>query len=132
MVEMGDPDANLHIVKDIYNPGNAPWRWSDQNPTIRTLAVASDKLKFRVDFAIWNDSFKITGPVEITFLVNDRPLDKIRYTSAGEKHFEEPIPDGWLSTDTEATLALFVDKLYTSPNDGKHFGVILVRMGLTK
>ncbi|HEX5229621.1 MAG TPA: hypothetical protein VFW44_18040 [Bryobacteraceae bacterium] len=132
MVEMSDPHANLHIVKDIYNPGSAPWRWSGQNPTVRILAVTPESLKFRADFAIWNDSFKITGPVDITFLVNGRPFDKIRYTSPGDKHFEKPIPDDWISAGTETTLALSVDKLYTSPNDGNKFGVILVRMGLSK
>ena len=132
MVEMSDPNANLHIVKDIYNPGNAPWRWTNQNPTVRTLAVSTGNLKFRADFAIWNDSFKVTGPVEIAFLVNGHPLDKIRYTSPGDKHFEKPLPDDWVGADTETTLALFVDKLYTSPTDGNKFGVILVRMGLAE
>lgn len=131
MVEMSEPNADLHIVKDIYKPGSAPWRWSAQNPTVRTLAI-SNNLKFRADFAIWADSFKITGPVEITYLVNDRPLDKIRYTSAGEKHFEEAIPAGWILADAETTLALNVDRLYVAPTDGNKFGVILVRMGLTK
>jgi hypothetical protein len=131
MVEMSEPSADLHVVKDIYNPGSAPWRWSGQNPTVRTRAI-SNNLKFRADFAIWNDSFKITGPVEITYLVNGRTLDKIRYTSPGDKHFEEPIPEGWILTDAEATLALSVDKVYVAPKDGNKFGVILVRMGLTK
>ena len=132
MVDMSDPDANLHIAKDIYNPGSAPWRWSGQNPTVRTLAVSAENIKFRVDFAIWADSFKITGPLEITFLVNGRPLDKIRYTSSGDKHFEEPVPADWLTADAENTLALNVDKLYVSPTDRNKFGVILVRMGLTR
>jgi hypothetical protein len=132
MVEMSDPDANLHIAKDIYNPGGSPWRWSDQNPTVKTLAISTENIKFRADFAIWADSFKITGPVEITFFVNGRPLDKIRYTSPGEKHFEEPVPADWIGADAETTLALYIDKLYVAPTDGKKFGVILVRMGLTQ
>jgi hypothetical protein len=132
MVEMSDADANLHIAKDIYNPGGAPWRWSAQNPTVKTLAISTEHLKFRADFSIWNDSFKITGPVEVAFLVNGKPLDKIRYTAPGEKHFDEPVPADWLSPDTETTLALFVDKLYVAPTDGKKFGVILVRMGLAQ
>lgn len=132
LVEMSDPQANLHIVKDIYSPGSAPWRWSGQNPTVKTLALSTEKLKYRVDFHIWDDSFKITGPLEITFLVNDRPLDKVRYTSPGDKHFEAPVPADWVSTDVETTLALSVDKLYVAPTDGNKFGVILVRMGLTE
>jgi hypothetical protein len=132
LVEMTDPQAALHIVKDIYDPGSAPWRWTAQNPAVRILPISTDSLKFQADFTISDESFKTTGPLEITFLVNDRPLDKVRYTSSGAKHFESPVPAAWLSTDSEATLALFIDKLYVAPPDGKKFGVILTRMGLTR
>src|SRR5579863_7930005 len=37
MVEMSDPDANLHIVKDVYGPSNPSWRWTAQNPTVQLL-----------------------------------------------------------------------------------------------
>jgi hypothetical protein len=130
MVEMSDPDANLYIVKDIYPASNPSWRWTAQNPTVRLLVLSAENLKFGADFAIWPDSFKITGPVEVSYLVNGRLLDKIRYTSSGEKLFEKPVPADWLSVESETTLALSVDKLYTLPSNGQKFGVILVRMGL--
>jgi hypothetical protein len=130
MVEMNDPDVGLHIVKDIYGPSDAPWRWSAQNPTVQMLVISTDNLKFQADFAIWDDSFKVTGPLEVAFLVNGRLLDKVRYATPGGKHFEKPVPPDWLSVDADTTLALSVDKLYVAPTDGKKFGVILVRMGL--
>jgi hypothetical protein len=132
MVQMSDPDASLYIVKDIYNPGDPSWRWTSQNPTVKMLVVSTENLKFQADFAVWDDSFKVTGPLEIAFLVNGRPLDKVRYTTPGVKHFEEPVPADWLSADSDTTLAMYVDKLYVSPHDGMKFGVILVRLGLKK
>lgn len=130
MVEMGDADASLHIVKDIYGPGDPSWRWTAQEPTIKMLVLSTQNLKFHADFSIWNDSFKLTGPVEIVFLVNGRVLDKIRYDSPGEKHFDEPVPADWLTANAEALLAISVDKIYVAPTDGKKFGLILLRMGL--
>lgn len=130
IVSMGSPDADLYILKDIYPANGIPWRWSAKEPTIHFLLLGTENLAFSADFALWNDAFKITGPVEVSFLVNGNVLDKIRYTSPGEKYFEKPVPPDWLSTNTETNVGLSIDKLYVAPADQKKFGVILVRMGL--
>lgn len=129
MAEMSDPGVALCIVKDIYPRTNPEWRWTAQDPTIRLQLFSTDNLKFDADFTVWEDAFKSTGPVTIDYLVNGKLLDKIRYTSPGGKHFEKPVPSGWLSPDHPATLALHVDKLYVGSNSPTKFGVILTRMG---
>jgi hypothetical protein len=129
MVDMSDPDASLHIVKDIYGAADPSWRWTSQNPTVKLLVLGTENLKFSADFAIWNDGFKTTGPVEIAYLVNGNVLDKVRYTTPGEKHFEKAVPPDWLSVDADTTIGMSVDKLYVAPRDGVKFGVILLRMG---
>ena len=129
MVEMSDPDASLRIVKDIYGPSDPSWRWTSQNPTVQLLVLSTDNLRFTTDFAIWDDSFKTTGPVEVSYLVNGRLLDKVRYTTPGVKHYEKPVPADWISVDSETTLGMSVDKLYIAPRDGGKFGLILVRIG---
>jgi hypothetical protein len=128
LVEMGDPEADLRIVRDIYGASNPSWRWTGQNPAIRMLLFRTENVKFLADFAIWDQGFKTTGPVEITYLVNNQVLEKIRYTTPGVKHYEKAIPPDWLSVDSETTLALSVDKVYVK--DGMKYGVILVRLGL--
>jgi hypothetical protein len=131
MVSMDGPDADSFFIKDIYGRfGDAPWRWSKQEPTVGVLVVSSENVRFSADFAVWGDGFKSTGPLEISFLVNGKLLDKIRYTTPGDKHFEKLVPADWLAVNTEATVALRVDKLYTAPRDNAQFGVILARMGL--
>ena len=72
MVEMSDPDASLHVVKDIYGPTDPSWRWTSQNPTVQLLLISTENLKLQADFAIWDDGFKTTGPLEIGFPVNGR------------------------------------------------------------
>ncbi len=130
MVEMGDADASLRIIKDIYGASDPAWRWTAQNPMVQLLVLSTENLKFIADYAIWDDGFKVTGPLEISYQVNGNLLDKIRYTTPGVKHFEKPVPADWLSADAPTTLAMFIDKLYVAPRDGAKFGVILVRLGL--
>jgi len=133
MVDMSSPDADLHFVKDI-EPGSAGdvWRWTGPEPTVKVLAVTTDKLKLSCDFALWDTAFHLTGPVEISFLLNDHLLEKVRYTSPGNKHFEKPIPPAWLKTDVESTVSASIDKPYIAPQDGKKFGFILVRIGFVR
>ena len=130
MVEMGDPDADLRIVKDIYGASNPSWRWTGANPSVRMLLLRTDNLKFIADFAIWDEGFKTTGPVEIAYLVNNQVLEKVRYATPGVKHYEKAVPADWLAVDSETTLGLSVDKVYVEPRNGMKFGVILVRLGL--
>jgi hypothetical protein len=130
MVSMDGPDTDLLVVKDIYSGSGIPWRWTKMEPTVRVPLLSTEKLKFSADFALWDDGFKVTGPLEISFLVNGKLLDKVRYATPGDKHFEKPVPSDWLAGGDEATVALLIDKLYTAPRDGAKFGVILTRLGL--
>lgn len=130
MVAMDSPDTDRLIVKDIYPATGISWRWTKKEPTIRVPVLPIEDLLFSADFAVWNDSFLITGPLEISFLVNGKLLDKVRYATSGDKHFQKPVPRDWLQGKVEATVGLSVDKLYTAPGDGAKFGVILTRMGL--
>ena len=132
MVEMNDPDAAQHIVKDIYEPFGSPWRWTSKQPTVKMLVDASDNIKLSSDFAIWDDGFKQTGPIELSFLVNGHLLDKVKYATPGYKHFEKAVPPAWLSADTESTISIDVDKLYVAPQDGVKFGIILTRVGFLR
>jgi len=129
MVSMDSADSDQLIIKDIY-PGGMPWRWTSQEPTIRVPLLSTENLKFSVDFTLWDETFKVTGPVEISFLVNNKLLDKVRYDTSGSKHFEKPIPPDWLTGNSEAALALSIDRVFVAYRDGSKFGVVLTRLGL--
>lgn len=129
MVEMSEPDSAQHVVKDIYEPAGSSWRWTGKQPTVKVLVFATDHVKLSTDFTIWEDGLKQTGPLELSFLVNGHLLDKVKYATAGYKHFEKAVPAEWLSADTESTISVDVDKLYVSPLDGVKFGFILTRIG---
>jgi hypothetical protein len=128
MVEMNSADAPAHYVKDI-EPGEGWWRWTGQQPTVKILAYSTQNMKLVMDFALWPTAFQQTGPVELSFFVNDQLLDKVRYNAPGNQHFEKLVPAEWLRTDVESTISVAVDKMYTAPEDGKKFGFILTRIG---
>ena len=133
LLEMSGPGVSWHIVKDIDPAGpGILWRWTRQNPTVKILAATTQGLKLAIDFTLWDVAFRQTGPVELTFVVNGHTLDKIRYRTPGEKHFEKPIPADWLVTDVESKISISIDRLYIAPQDGAKFGFILSRIGFSR
>ncbi len=129
MIDMSSPDASEHVLKDVRDNPGGQWRWTGQEPTLKTLVFATDQLKLKADFTLWDEAFKQTGPLDLQFFVNGKQLDQVLYDTPGHKHFEKPVPADWLPTDIESTIAIKVDKLYTAPQDGAKFGVILSRIG---
>lgn len=129
VVDMGDPDADLRIVRDINPKTDQPWRWTGQRPAVKIRVRANRDLKYTIDFTLPDVTFKATGPVTMTFTVNDHVLERVRYTVPGYHQFEKAVPAEWLPLDEVATVGAEIDKLWTS-EDGKPFGFILSRIGL--
>lgn len=132
LLEMDQPDLAPHIVKDIHERYETPWRWTDREPTLNVLAVVIDNLKLSLEFAIYDQGFAQTGPLELEFVVNGHTLDKVRYDTPGLKHYEKSVPPEWLSAVVESTIAIKVEKLYVAPADGAKFGIILAKAGLVQ
>lgn len=130
VVDLSNPDADRFILRDIAARGDTSWRWSQQRPAVKIRVRANENLKYTIDFALPAITFKYTGPVTIAFTVNDRVLDRVRYTGAGSHHFEKRVPAYWLTRDSDATVGAEVDKMWKSKIDGQTFGIIIVRMGL--
>jgi hypothetical protein len=77
-------------------------------------------------------SLRETGPVNVTFLVNDRVLDRAHYSSSGDQHFETPIPEDWVTAGEDITVGAEVDKTTVDPQAGLKLGIVLVRIGITQ
>lgn len=130
VVEMSDGDAAEHFVRDISGAGTANWRWVGQRPTVRVMLRSNQDLIYTIDFTIAGATFQDTGPVTLSFYVNDHLLDKVRYTSFGPHHFEKKVPADWVETNKEATVAAEIDKVWVSKDDGAKLGFLLTRIGL--
>lgn len=132
LIDLASPEAEPHIVKDVYEGTGSPWRWTGSEPTLKVLTFKTAHVKLSADFTLWDEAFRQTGPVELEFLVNGKSLDRIRYATPGPKHFEKPVRQDWLNTDVESTILVKIDKLYVSPHDGKKFGIILSSIGFVE
>jgi len=72
IVNMSDADAQTRFVQDITGLQAATWRWTGKRPTVRVMTRSTENLKYTIDFAIVEATLATTGPVTVTFLVNDR------------------------------------------------------------
>ena len=133
VVSMSDPDAKAHIVRDVSaTVESGAWRWVFKRPELRFALAGVKDVKLVMDFAIAKETFDATGPVTISFFVNDRLIEAVRYDQPGNKHYEKPVPADWLRADGITTVAAEIDKLYKSPHDGAELGFILSRVGFTQ
>ena len=130
VVDMAEPLVDRAIVSDIRGAEkNVPWRWTGQRPTVSIKLKSASYLKYFIDFSLVDATFKETGPVSITYYVNDQVLDKVTYDSPGRKTFEKLIPAGMLKPMSQNTLAAEIDKTKLT-EDGSKLGFILVQIGL--
>jgi hypothetical protein len=132
VVEMESPDADRRIVRDILPLTDTTWRWTGQRPALRIRVRSDENVKYFIDFTLPNVTFRDTGPVSIAFTVNDRLLDRVRYTEPGFKHFEKAVPPDWLPIDAYAIVGAEIDKLWTDRDGDRKYGFIVTRMGLTQ
>lgn len=132
LLRLGDGETVPHIVRDIADAGGDGWRWTAQRPAFKVVPRSTDKLLFWVDFAVPEVTFKETGPVTISFFVNDHLVDRKRYTAFGPQHIEKPIPPAWVTAQKENIISAEIDKVWTSPADGVKLGFILNVIGLVE
>jgi hypothetical protein len=130
IIDMSDGDAETHFVRDIVAGSSTSWRWTGQRPAVRVLMRSNENLRYVIDFTIPGATFEQTGPVTLSFYVNDHLLDRVRYTSPGTQHFEKPVPAEWVEKDKEAIVAAEIDKMWASKEDGSRLGFILTSIGL--
>ena len=93
---------------------------------------SNENIHYEIDFTIADITFPDTGPITVSFYVNDRLLDRVTYDQPGGQHVDLPVPSDWIVPGEEATAAAEVDKLWTSPDDGVELGLILTSIGLTQ
>ena len=129
-VNMNDPRADDYIVRDISSAleGNA-YRWARKRPTLRFVLQSTEHLRFVMDFFLSPDTMKVTGPVTISYYINNHLLDRVRYDKPGIVHFEKPVSPEWLIAGAETLAAAELDKTYVAPADNAVLGFVLNRAG---
>jgi hypothetical protein len=145
VIHMTDVDAPDHFIADIADPLAANWRWSGKRlmvhldvPAQEGLAQAPlpqtqmqhTKLAYHIEFAIPQETFRSTGPVTLTFLLDGHALDVRRYDAAGPYQFEKYVPPEWISSGGNIRLGAEIDKVFSS--QGRTYGFLLIAIGLKR
>jgi hypothetical protein len=127
-VAMDDPASDDYIVKDI-SPGRDFRRWAFIAPELRFLVKDPRHLKFIADFTIPEVTYKVTGPVTVSYSVNGKKLGSTRYDHAGDFHLEKPVPEGWVSSGVQVPVTFEATPRWISPEDGAQLSFLLRSAG---
>jgi hypothetical protein len=131
-VSMKDPNAGAYIVADIADRGPGPWRWAYSHPVLRFFVPAVPRVSFAMDFSLPERTFRETGPVTLTFLVNGAFLDRYRCDDPGEQHYSHSVPSAMVRPNEVNVVAIDPDPVWISKSDGGRLGFILSRAGFTE
>lgn len=132
-VSMNDPNAAEYFVQDVSPHLEADsWRWTGQNPELRFFVEEADNRTLRADFGIAEATFKTTGPVTLTFLINGARFDEVRYDKPGSYEYSKPVPASILHAGQINTVRISIDKVWVSPSDKTILGIVMTRVGFAE
>ncbi len=130
-VAMNDADAESYFVKDIRGLEGGQWRWTGAEPTLHFVLDKADNWNLVVDFAVAGATFKDTGPVDVTFQVNDHVAAEEHYDEFGDKHIEQTVDPAWITPGGDTIVKMTVKPAWLS-SDKTQLGMILVRAGFVE
>jgi hypothetical protein len=128
---MSDPDAPAYLVKGFRQKNDGAWRWALEQPVMRFYLPALTQAKFTMAFVLPEQTFRLTGPVTLTFSINGRVLDRARYEKAGEQQYTHEVPAELLKPKAVNIVAVEPDRV-AEPNPGEKLSFLLIRAGFTE
>jgi hypothetical protein len=130
-VAMSDANAGAYIVQGFRAASEGSWRWAHEHPVLRFYLPQLERATFTMAFALPEQTFRLTGPVTLTFSINGRVLDRARYDQSGEQQYTHMVPREFLKPDSINLVAIDPDKT-AAPNPGERLAFVLVRAGFTE
>ena len=129
-VTMDDPQADDYLVHDI-SPARDFRRWAFTHPELRFRLPDARHLVFTAEFAIPEVTYKVTGPVTVSYAVNGRTLGTLRCSHAGDFRLEKRVPDGLVEPDKPIRVTFEATPRWISPEDGAQLSFLLRSAGFT-
>ncbi|HTA69491.1 MAG TPA: hypothetical protein VK776_14470 [Bryobacteraceae bacterium] len=123
-------DAYQYFVDDIIMcPPKSVNCWTLDAPELKFWLSSTRDRIFSAQFNVAKDTFQQTGPLVIDYFVNNRLLERVRYTEDGDHTYRHAVPADWLRTDDYTIVKMQVRNPYIAPADGAKLGVLLVSAG---
>lgn len=134
MLRMSDPLIRNHAVQDVLvGDAGSEWFWTAQHPRLQlSWDDVETGWEFDAGFTIAEVVLKQTGPIHVTFLVNDHVAGSAEYKKDGNYRFQAPVPPEWIRGRDRIVVGLDIDPVYIAPGDGAKLGVLLRSIGLRK
>ena len=129
-VAMDDPVADDYVVKDI-SPEHGFRRWAFTHPELRFRLSDTRHLNFTAEFAIPEVTYKVTGPVTVSYAVNGQTLGTMTCDHPGDYHLEKPVPDGLVEPGKFVRVTFEANPRWISPDDGAQLSFLLRSAGFT-
>jgi hypothetical protein len=127
-VYMDDPVVDDYLVHD-FSPERGFRRWAFTRPELRFRLKDVRHLIFTAEFAIPEVTYKVTGPVTVSYAVNGRTLGAIRCNHAGDFRLQKPVPDGLVEPDQFVRVTFEANPRWISPDDGAQLSFLLRSAG---
>ena len=74
-------------------------------------------------------TYKVTGPVRVSYAVNGRTLGSLRCDHAGDFKIEKAVPDGLVETGKFTSVTFEANPRWISPEDGAQLSFLLRSAG---
>ena len=131
-LNVANPNASAYIVKDVGDQTEGGgFRWAFAHPVLRFTVPPMDHPKFVMDFALPEPTFRVTGPLTLTFSINGRFFDQRRFAEMGQQHYEREVPAGFLRIGALNLVSIDPDKVFTA-EDGAKLGFPFSRAGFVE
>jgi hypothetical protein len=128
VVTMDDPQADEYLVNDI-SPDRGFRRWAFIRPELRFRLKDARHLVFTAEFTIPEVTFKVTGPVTVSYAVNGQTLGTLRCAQAGDFRVAAPVPEGLAEPDKPIRVTFEAKPRWISPEDGAQLSFLLRSAG---
>jgi hypothetical protein len=130
-VRATDLGAESHFIKDMQSL-EGRYRWTHANPELRFFLTNIENRTFKLEFGVNPLILKQVGPLEMTILINQHPLAKVRHVTAGDKVFEKRVPKSWLVLNGENLVNIRVHNPWPAPDEGVFLGFVFYGAGFTE
>ena len=128
-VSAGDLYSQDAFLGGFQPPESSAWRWTKADPELSFELDAVDRQTLVYEFVIHDRTFRDTGPLAMTFYVNERQLAREVYESPGDKRFEKAVPAEWLRSNTRVRVS--IENPWRT-EDGEVLGILFRRAGFVR
>jgi hypothetical protein len=129
MVAMSDPDADVHIVSDVFRDAGSEWAFTGLHPKFRFTIRDGTRVNFYVRFFNHDEALRARGPVSFTITINGHDFQSPRFTGSGNQEYRTPpLPNDWIVAPGLANVSLDIEPPWHA-GSGTVYGVLLNSIG---